>query len=133
MNIEKNLIFCPECRKVTEYELRKVTIKKTIREKEYEFNITEAFCKKCGSEIGVHGLMDRNAQVIDEQYRALEEIITIPEIRKLIQLYTFRKEELSSALGFEDNILTQYLNGQIPSKKHSDIMRRVLSSTDKYF
>ena len=50
--------FCLECRKETEYVLRKTPITKTIREKEYRFQITTAHCKECGCEVGVNGLLD---------------------------------------------------------------------------
>ena len=44
-------------------------IKITIREKKYTFEITAAFCNKCGGEMGVPGLLDYNIKEIDEQYR----------------------------------------------------------------
>ena len=130
MASERKRDFCPECRKVTEYELKKVPITKTIRDKEYKFSITEAYCKECGTEIGVHGLMDRNAQEIDEQYRSKEGIITIPEIKNLMEMYDLGKTPLSLALGFGEVTIPRYLKGQIPSKEYSDIMRRALRSTD---
>lgn len=37
--------------------------------KEYTFEITAAFCNKCGGEMGIPGLMDYNMKEIDEQYR----------------------------------------------------------------
>ena len=43
----------------------------TIREKEYTFEITAAFCNKCGGEMEIPGLMDYNMKEIDEQYRSI--------------------------------------------------------------
>ena len=40
--------FCIECRKETEYLLRKKDIVKNIRDKEYTFSITVAVCAECG-------------------------------------------------------------------------------------
>jgi hypothetical protein len=37
-----------------------------------------------------------------------------------------KKESLSIALGFEKNIITFYLKGQVPSKKYSNIIRNTL-------
>ena len=45
---KRNLDFCIECRKHTEYELRKVRYKEEVRGREYEFILTEAVCKECG-------------------------------------------------------------------------------------
>ena len=61
--------FCIECRKETEYLLRKKDIVKNIRDKEYTFAITVAVCAECGEEMSIPGLIDRNVQEIDEQPR----------------------------------------------------------------
>lgn len=61
--------FCTECRRETNYTLKKIKINQTIREKEYTFEITAAFCNECGGEMGIPGLMDYNMKEIDEQYR----------------------------------------------------------------
>ncbi len=119
-----------ECRNETEYTLHKTPTTKNIREKEYTFNITIAKCKNCGCEIGLHGLLDYNAKEIDTQYRKSENIVTIEEIEKLGKIYSLGKAPLSIALGFGEVTITRYLAGQMPSKEYSDIIRKVLSSTD---
>ena len=48
---------------------QKIKINRTIREEEYTFEITAAFCNKCGGEMGIPALMDYNIKEIDEQYR----------------------------------------------------------------
>ena len=78
--------FCMECRKETAYALHKTLITKTIREKEYQFLITTAYCKECGCEVGVKGILDYNAKEIDEQFRKAEGIISTDEIEKLGKL-----------------------------------------------
>ena len=40
--------FCIECRKETEYHLMKKDIIRTIKKKEYVFQITVAVCMECG-------------------------------------------------------------------------------------
>ena len=67
--VENQRDFCTECRRETSYTLKKIKINRTIREKEYTFEITAAFCNKCGGEMGVPGLLDYNIKEIDEQYR----------------------------------------------------------------
>ncbi len=118
-----------ECRKETEYALRKTPVTKKIREKEYQFFITTAHCKECGCEVGVKGILDYNAGEIDEQYRKAEDIVTKGEIEKLSKIYNLGKAPLSIALGFGEVTITRYLAGQIPSKEYSDIMRAALSET----
>ena len=77
--------FCTSCRKDTEYTLQKRNITKTIKNKEYIFSITVAICDVCGEEMSIPGLIDRNIQEVDDQYRAYEGIVSIDDIEKLMK------------------------------------------------
>ncbi len=120
--------FCITCRKETAYALKRVPYRKCIRDKEYEFKITAAVCRECGEEVPVPGLMDLNAQEIDEQYREAEGIVSVTDIQKLMEIYNIGKAPLSLALGFGEITVTRYLMGQIPSKEYSEIMQMALAS-----
>jgi uncharacterized phage-associated protein len=120
--------FCTACRKESEYTLRKRSIQRVIKGKEYTFNITIAVCNECGEEMGIPGLIDRNIQEVDEQYRACEGIVSVDDIEKLMTLYRIGKAPLSLALGFGEITITRYLCGQMPSKEYSDIMKKAMSS-----
>ena len=120
--------FCMECREERTYGMRRIPYQKCIREQEYTFEITEAFCETCGAPINVPGLMDRNAAEIDRQYREAEGIVGIDEIAHLADVYRLGKAPLSYALGFGEITITRYLAGHVPSKAYSDIMKRALES-----
>lgn len=123
-----NIDFCIECRKETEYILQKKDITKNIRDKEYTFAITVAVCAECGEEMSIPGLIDKNVQEIDEQYRAAECLVSIDDIEKLMKIYKIGKAPLSLALGFGEVTIPRYLEGQVPSKAYSDIIKAALSS-----
>ena len=120
--------FCIVCRKETEYLLQKRDIVKTIRDKEYAFSITVAVCAECGEEMSIPGLIDKNVYEIDEQYRSIEGLVTVADIKKLMKLYKIGKAPLSLALGFGEVTVPRYLEGQVPSKEYSDVVRLALSS-----
>lgn len=120
--------FCIECRKETEYVLKKKSIRKEIKDKEYEFSITVAVCAECGEEMSIPGLMDKNVQEIDEQYRIAEGLVTTNDIEKMMKIYKIGKAPLSLILGFGEVTVTRYLLGQIPSKEYSDVMKAALTS-----
>jgi uncharacterized phage-associated protein len=120
--------FCIECRRNTEYILQKKNIVKKIKEKEYTFSVTSAVCSECGEEMSLPGLIDKNVQEIDEQYRFMEGLISVTDIEKLLKIYKIGKAPLSLALGFGEVTITRYMEGQIPSKEYSDIMKSALSS-----
>lgn len=120
--------FCIECRKETEYLLQKKDIVKNVRGKEYTFAITVAVCTGCQGELSIPGLIDKNVQEIDEQYRVAEGIVSIDDIERLMKIYKIGKAPLSLALGFGEITILRYLEGQIPSKEYSDIIKASLSS-----
>ena len=128
--MERRADFCINCRKETAYELQQIPIRRHIRDKEYEFLVTAAICKECGEEMSIPGLMDQNIREIDAQYRAAENIVSTNDIQKLMAMYNIGKSTLSLALGFGEVTITRYLDGQVPSKEYSDIIRQALSSAD---
>jgi len=118
--------YCIECEELTPYELKKVSYKKIIRNKEYLFEVTKAYCKNCGNEVLIPGIMDNRAKEIDKQYREAEGLVSIEDITNLMKLYNIGKSPLSLALGFGEITITRYLQGQIPSKEYSDVMKNAL-------
>ncbi len=120
--------FCIECRRETEYFLQKKYIVKNIRDKNYTFGITVAVCADCGGEMSIPGLIDKNVQEIDEQYRAAEGLVSLDDIERLMKIYKIGKAPLSLALGFGEVTISRYLEGQVPSKEYSDIIKAALSS-----
>lgn len=126
--LDKKIEFCTNCRKDVTFSFQKRDIKKIIKDKEYTFNIIVAICDECGEEISINELIDSNLKEIDEQYRAYENIISIRDIEKLMEIYNIGKAPLSLVLGFGEITIARYLCGQIPSKEYSDIMKKALSS-----
>jgi len=127
-----NNVFCVECMCENPYILKKDKIHKTIRNKEYEFIVENAYCVKCGARVHVHGLDDKRAKNIDEQYRSYERLATLDEIDKLMSLYDIGKGPLALSLGFGEVTIKRYLAGVVPSKEYSDIIRRALEDPTYY-
>lgn len=125
---KERIQFCVECREETMYTIRRAPCTKSIKGKEYVFEISEAVCDKCGEPVNIPGLMDNNAREIDRQYRLQEGIVSVEDICNLMEVYKIGKAPLSQALGFGEITVTRYLAGQVPSKEYSDIIRRALES-----
>lgn len=120
--------YCIQCRKEVDTHIEKRKVKKVIRDKEYEFEISVPLCSECGEEIGLPEYLDINAKEIDEQYRNAENIISIEDIKKIMQIYHIGKSPLSLVLGFGEITVSRYLLGQVPSMEYSEVMKRALSS-----
>ena len=128
METERRREFCIECRQETEYVLKKKTISKVIKDRNYNFFVTTAICLNCGEEMSIPGLIDLNIREIDEQYREMEDIVSIEDIEKLLKIYKIGKTPASLALGFGEVTISRYLSGQVPSKEYSDIIKAALTS-----
>ncbi|MBR5229724.1 MAG: DUF4065 domain-containing protein [Firmicutes bacterium] len=118
--------FCPECRKECSYSFKKVMKKCIIKEKEYDIELTRAFCNDCGMEINVPGIIDLRTEEMDRQFREKEDIVSISDIETLMEIYNIGKAPASLALGFGEITVTRYLQGQVPSKEYSDIIKKAL-------
>lgn len=125
---EKRRDFCIECRKETEYLLQKKNIVQTIRGEAHTFSITVAVCAECGEEMSIPGLIDKNIQEVDAQYRAKEGLVSVDDIEKLMKIYDIGKGPLSLALGFGEVTVQRYLKGQLPSKEYSNVIKAALTS-----
>lgn len=66
--------------------------------------------------MSIPGLIDKNVQEIDEQYRAMEGLVSKEDIEKLMKIYKIGKAPLSLALGFGEVTIPRYLEGQVPSR-----------------
>ena len=122
--------FCIECRKETGYRIRRGQYTHCIKGQEYTFDIITAVCEECGEKVNLPGLMDSNAKLIDEQYRKLENLVSVDDINTLMEVYNIGKAPLSLALGFGEITITRYLQGQYPSVEYSNIIKRALSDVD---
>lgn len=124
----KNLYkdFCIECRKYVNYQLKEVKSQKDIKGKTYEYITLRAYCEECKEEMSIPGLIDKDQELFDAHFRMVEDLMTKSEINKILEKYNIGKAPLSLALGFGEITVTRYLDGQMPSKKYSDRLKKAL-------
>jgi len=94
----KKTHFCIECIREADYRIKRVMKKVCIRDKEYEFEVSEGVCENCGGMANIPGLMDSNAMEIYRQYRMRECIVKIDDIYNVMEVYNIGKAPLSLAL-----------------------------------
>ena len=124
--------FCEECRVYETYRVEEIKRIKKIRNKEISFNEKIAYCKECDSEIFVSELRDVNLDAMDKAYRISEELITVTQIKDLLENYAIGKRPLSLLLGWGETTLTRFVNGDIPSKTYSDLLLRIMESPKEF-
>ena len=104
--------------------------KKDVRNLEFEYTTERVYCNECGEEIFISELHDQNLQKIDNAYREKAGLIKVYEINLIVDQYNTGKRPLSLLLGWGENTLTQYLDGDIPSKSHSDTLKKIKNDYD---
>ncbi|PEV91942.1 hypothetical protein CN442_08895 [Bacillus thuringiensis] len=119
------LTFCEFCRDMVNYSVKDVSKIRGIRGKEYRYIGKEAFCKECESNIFVSEIRDYNLEQLDHVYRQQEQLVTISQINEVLEKYKIGKRPLSLLLGWGEVTLTRYINGDIPTKQYSDILKRL--------
>ncbi|MDC7729585.1 type II toxin-antitoxin system antitoxin SocA domain-containing protein [Bacillus cereus] len=119
------LVLCEFCRDMVKYSIKDVSKVTVIRGKQYHYVGKEANCEECKSEIFVPNIHDYNLEQLDHAYRQQEQLVTISEIREVLEKYKIGKRPLSLLLGWGEVTLTRYVNGDIPTKQYSDILKRL--------
>lgn len=119
-------VLCWNCRKRVPYRIKARKDKRIIKGVAYLFDEKYALCEECGEEITVPGLDDENERQIDNIYRVDNDLITIDDIKIILEKYNIEKRPLSKLLGFGELTITRYLEGQLPSKRYSAILQRLL-------
>lgn len=131
MTVEKRELLCSECRKRVSYHIFKRPAKAIIKGFEIKYEEYYGICDECKNEIYVPGLDDQNEENIEKAYRKERNLITIPEIKSILHKYNIEKRPLSKLLGFGELTITRYIDGQLPSKRYSDILYEILQDEQK--
>ena len=131
MNAGKKELLCSKCRKRVSYYISKRPAKTIIKDIEIKYEEYYGICDECKTEIFIPGLDDRNEEVIEGEFRKKKELISISDIKKILEKYNVEKRPLSKLLGFGELTITRYIDGQLPSAKYSDILFEVLRDEQK--
>lgn len=126
MNAGKRELLCSKCRKRVSYHIFKRPAKAIIKDYEVEYEEFYGVCDECKEELFVPGLDDRNEEEIENEYRKAKDLITVSEVKQILEKYNIDKRPLSKLLGFGELTITRYIDGQLPSKKYSDILKEIL-------
>lgn len=121
---------CEVCRDYVECTEKEERKRSVIRGKEIHYTGKTAYCPECGNEVFVSEIRDYNLKVLDKAFREKEELVSVEDIGGILEKYNIGKRPLSQLLGWGEVTLTRYLDGDIPTKQYSDILKRILSDPE---
>ncbi|MDD3142003.1 MAG: DUF4065 domain-containing protein [Lachnospiraceae bacterium] len=126
MTERRDKILCSNCRHRVDYSIKTRCVERIVKGNTYQFNERYAVCDNCNEEMFVPGLDDENERIFENIYRKRNALITMDEIEEILKKYNIEKRPLSNLLGFGELTITRYLDGQLPSKKYSDLLLSIL-------
>lgn len=128
---EKKKAYCIHCGEMREYKLKTSREETTVRGTTFSYLENTAFCTECGEEVYIPEINDMNVQAREDAYRKASHLITISEVREILEKYAIGAGPLALLMGFGEVTITRYLGGQIPSREHSEKLLEVRASHKK--
>lgn len=128
---ERKTAYCISCGEKQPYKVKTTREENTVRGITFSYVVYTAFCMECGEEVYVPEINDFNVQSREDAYRRASHLITIGEVKEILQKYSIGAAPLALLMGFGEVTITRYLGGQLPSKEHSDKLLEVRASHKK--
>lgn len=118
-----NTAYCYMCDQDVDVIIKKEVEVHSLKGADVSCEVENVFCQKCGAQVYIPMINDRNLDCIDLAYREQHGIITIHEIEELLGRYDIGAKPLAHLLGWGEVTIIRYLKGQIPDRIHSDTLR----------
>jgi putative zinc finger/helix-turn-helix YgiT family protein len=125
-------VFCYECRDDVTYTVTEVDLIGKLKEIEYTYDGKVARCNNCGSEVYVPEIIDLNLKTLYDVYRKEHNIISLEDIAEIPTLYAIGKRPLSMLLGWGEHTFSRYLDGHMPTKQYSNILKNIHDDPEIY-
>jgi uncharacterized phage-associated protein len=92
----------------------------------------EAHCAECGAPVTVPELGDHNLKALYDVYRQNNHIISLEKILEIPEKYAIGKRPLSLLLGWGEQTVSRYCDGDMPTRQYSDILTRIYEDPAYY-
>jgi uncharacterized phage-associated protein len=117
--------FCEICRDFVQIREKFENKTKDIKGSEISYLSKEGYCTECNNLVFVPEFRDENLLELDNAYRNFVGLISVSEIKEILDRYNIGKRPLSTLLGWGEQTLTRYLNGDLPTRQYSDVLKKI--------
>jgi putative zinc finger/helix-turn-helix YgiT family protein len=129
----KEKTFCPECRKDETYSVKREVLHGNLKGQNIEYEGEAAYCDNCGSEIYIGVINDSNLDILYEEYRKQNNLVSPEIINEVLERYNIGKRPLSLLLGWGEQTVSRYLDGYIPTQQYSDELMKIYHEPEYYY
>ncbi len=130
--MEEMKLFCDNCRKESLCDVNNCELTGYIHGNEYKYFGKEVRCKNCGELVFVPEINDENLDALYSVYRDSNGIVSLKEIQSIPHKYNIGKRPLSLLLGWGELTMSRYLDGDIPSRQYSEILKKIANDPVYY-
>ncbi|BCZ46827.1 hypothetical protein psyc5s11_28940 [Clostridium gelidum] len=128
----RHLAFCEYCMNENEYGVHKENKTSILKDEEISYIAKEAVCNNCGNEIFVSDICDYNLKTLYDEYRKKHNIINVIELKRITIKYCINDEALSLLLGWRKETISRYLDGDMITSSHFDILKKIYENPAYY-
>ena len=128
----REIAFCEYCMAENMYKVNEINKISILKDEEICHMYKEALCGNCGNEIFVSEICDSNLESLYEEYRISNNIIKSNLIRRIIIKYSINEETLSLLLGWKRETVSRFLDGDMVTNSHSDILKKIYKNPNYY-
>lgn len=121
----KEKTLCDHCLDFKTFTIHNKELTGTLKNVKYKYAGKVAVCDCCGNEIYVGSVNDHNLTKLYDEYRRVNDIISLDDVRNISKKYNIGKRPLSNLLGWGELTYTRYCDGNIPTKQYSDELKRI--------
>lgn len=117
--------YCEKCKKEVQWKVVNEKVKSTINDKDIIIQCDVPRCSECGEELNDNDLFEKNSKIAREKYITQYNVITIDDIKGILDRLSISDIELSEKLGWSKLTITKYLAGKLPTVEHSNKLREL--------
>jgi uncharacterized phage-associated protein len=118
--------------KESEYEINEVNKISILKDEEINYMAKKAVCSECNNEIFVSYICDYNLRSLYEEYRNIHNIIKIEELKRIMIKYSINEEALSLLLGWGRDTIKRFLDEDMITSYHSEILKKIYKNPNYY-
>lgn len=125
--------YCPVCQKFVGFDSERKKVSTELDGARYSYWVQQAICGECRSEATYPPFQEAAGLAFNDAVREGRGLVSLEAVRDIPKKYAIGKRPLSRLLKWGEHTYSQLMDGQTPSKDHSDEIKRLYSDPTYYY